>query len=159
MVPDARKYLLVARSRLARKYYDAGVVYSRIAAYESAQIYFQKVIDDFTDTEFAPLATFEYAVADFKQGDFGEASSRFKDFQAVFADHEKAVRAHELETESAFKLGQSAFDKGDYATAKENMEAFKAAYPGHKLTGKVDKYLEKITERMAAGPEVVGDDS
>ena len=159
VVSDARKYLLVARSRLARKFYDAGIVYSRIAAYRAAQIYFQKVIDDFTDTEFAPLATYEYALMDLKQGNFDEARSRFKDFQAVFTDHEKAGRAHEREIEAAFKPAQAAFKKGDFSTAREKLEAFKVAYPDHKLTGKVDKYLEKIAERLAAGTEIDGDDS
>ena len=159
VVSDARKYLLVARTRLARKYYEAGIVYSRIAAYQSAQIYFQKVIDDFTDTEYAPLATYEYAVMDLKRGKFDEARSGFKDFQAVFADHKKAERAREQEIEAAFKPGQVAFKKGDFTTAREKLEAFKVAYPGHKLTGKVDKYLEKIAERIVAGPEVDNDDS
>ncbi|MDH3891590.1 MAG: outer membrane protein assembly factor BamD [candidate division Zixibacteria bacterium] len=158
-VNDARAYLLVARSRLARKYYDAGIVYSRIAAYQAAQIYFQKVIDDFTDTEYAPLATYEFAVMDLKQDKFTEAQSGFKDFQTVFADHEKAERAHQHEIEAAFKPGQAAFKKGEFTTAREKLEAFKVAYPNHKLTGKADKYLRKIAERMAAGPKVDGDES
>ncbi len=159
VVSDARKYLLVARTRLARKYYNAGMVYSRIAAYKAAQIYFQKVIDDYTDTEYAALATFEYAVMDIKQGNFDQACTRFKDFQSVFVDHEKAKRAREQEIEAAFKPGQNAFKKGDYTTARERLAAFKGTYPDHKLTGKVDKYLAKIAEYLAADPEVDSDDS
>lgn len=159
VVADSRKYLLVARTRLARKFYEAGIVYSRIAAYQAAQIYFQKVIDEFTDTEYAPLATYEYAVMDLKQGNFEEACSQFKDFQAVFADHEKARRARDQEIEAAFKPGQAAFKNGDFIAAREKLEAFKVTYPDHKLAGKVDQYLEKIAKRMAAGLEVDSDES
>ncbi len=150
VVPDARQYLLVARTRLARKYYDAGVVYSRIAAYEAAQIYFQKVIDDFTDTEYAPLATYEYAVMDFKMGRYDEARTRFSGFRSVFGDHEKAVRAHRWEVEAAFKPGEQAFKEGDYALAQQKLEAFKSDFPQHELAEKADKYLRKIAQRTTA---------
>jgi outer membrane protein assembly factor BamD (BamD/ComL family) len=158
-VSDARKYLLVARSRLGRKFYDAGVVYGRIAAYKSAQIYFQRVIDDFTDTEYAPFATYEYAVMDLEQGNYEEARSRFKNFQKAFAEHEKAIEAHEKEIEAAFMLCQATFEKGDFTIAQEKLEEFKVAYPDHKLTGKADKYLEKIAKRMATSPEVESDET
>jgi len=157
-VEDARKYLLVARTRLARKYYDAGVVYSRIRAYEAAQIYYQKVIDDFTDTEFAAPAAFEHALAEFKMRRYDQARQRFKDFQSLFADHEKAKKARELEIEAAFKLGETAFRKGDYELAQEKLEAFKADYPQHHLNGKADKYLKKMTE-AEAGSENDDEDS
>ncbi len=159
VVPDARKYLLAARTRLAHKYYDAGIVYSRIRAWESAQIYFQKVIDDFTDTEFAPLASFEYAWMDYKRKRYAEARKGFHDFQIVFPEHEKVAKARENEIKAAFMQGEVAYDKGDYAKASEILAEFKQTYPDHKLNGKVDKYLRKIAEKTQTGPKAESDDS
>jgi len=146
VVDDARKYLLAARTRLAHKYYDAGIVYTRIRAYEASQIYFQKVMDDFTDTEYAAPATFEYAMADYKRGRFEDAERRFKDFQSLFPNDEKVKKAHEMEIKSAFKAGETAFKRGDYDSAQKKLEAFKADYPKNHLNGKVDKYLKEIAE-------------
>jgi outer membrane protein assembly factor BamD (BamD/ComL family) len=158
VVEDARKYLLVARTRLAHKYYDGGVVYMRIGAYEAAQIYFQKVIDDFTDTEYAAPATFEHALAGFKQGEYEQARRRFKQFQSLFPSHEKLKKAREMEIEAAFKPGEVAFKNGDYALAQEKLEAFKTEYPQHHLNGKADEYLAKIAE-SEAGAEHDNEDS
>lgn len=45
LIPDTQKYLLVARTRMAKKFYASGIVYSRMRAYRAASIYFQKVVD------------------------------------------------------------------------------------------------------------------
>jgi len=50
LVEDAQTYLLKARTRLDHKLYEAGIVYERIGAPRAAEKYFQKVIDDYTDT-------------------------------------------------------------------------------------------------------------
>ncbi len=156
---DARKYLLVARTRLARKCYESGVVYDRIGAYEAARIYFQRVIDDYTDTEFAPLATYEYACMDFKLNEFDAARGKFEDFFAVFPDHELAPRAAEKAVVAAFKSGEAAFKRGDYTLAQQKLELFKRDFPDNELTEKADDYLNRITSAAPDSVQVENADS
>lgn len=143
---DAQKYLLVAQTRLARKYYGGGLVYSRMGAYSAAKIYFQKVIDDYTSTEFGPPATFEYAQMEYKMKAYDEASSQFANFATAFPDNEKVDEALMRAAEAAFKSGEQAFKGGDYALAKEKLETYKTRFPGDDHLDDADKILREISE-------------
>lgn len=144
LLGDAQKYLLTARTRMARKFYDSGVVYSRMRALEAAKIYFQKVIDDYTDTEYAARASYQYAEMEFKLGRFDQSRKKFEDFKAVFPRHELAEKVAERIIEAAFKSGEAAFKKGDYALAEQKLQAFQTDYPDNGWTKKANKYLQKI---------------
>jgi len=144
LLPDVRKYLLLARSRMAKKYYESGIVYSRMRAYESAKIYFQKVIDDYTDTDFASKASYKYAEMEFKLQRFDQARIKFQNFKSVFPLHEWVKKANRRIVEAAFRSGEVAFKKGDYSLAQEKLEAFQAEYPDNGWTKKAGKYLDKI---------------
>jgi len=88
LVSDAEMVITKARTKLARKEYDNGLVYMKIYDYRAAKIYLQYVIDDFTDTEYAPLALFKLAEIDYKMNDYKSASERFNQFMNVYAKHE-----------------------------------------------------------------------
>ncbi|MEE8577465.1 MAG: outer membrane protein assembly factor BamD, partial [candidate division Zixibacteria bacterium] len=102
MVSDAHTYIREARTRLARKVYDSGVIYTRIRAYKAAKIYFQQVVDDYTDTEYGPLATLGIAECDFRQREYGKAREQFSNFLKVFPDHIEHERAAEMLVDAAF---------------------------------------------------------
>jgi outer membrane protein assembly factor BamD len=144
LMADARQYLLAARTRMARKFYEAGIVYVRKRAFEAAKVYFQKVIDEYTDTEYAAQASFQYAEMEFKLGRFDEARQKFEDFKKVFPDHELVDKARKKEVEAAFKSGEAAFKNGDYALAEQRLQTFKINYPDNGRSKKVEEYLEKI---------------
>jgi outer membrane protein assembly factor BamD len=144
LMPDVQKYLLRARSRMARKYYESGIVYSRMRAFEAAKIYFQKVIDDYTDTDYGPRASYKYAEMEFKLKQFDEASKKFRDFGTVFPEHEWSKKAAQRAIEAAFRSGEVAFKKGDYSLAQQKLEAFQTDFPDNGWTKKVGKYLDKI---------------
>ena len=93
LLTQARDLLSVARTRLARKTWEGGVVYSRMGLFEPARIYFQKVIDDYTDTPFAADASFGLAEIDFKTKKFADARTKFTNFRTVFPDHKLVVKA------------------------------------------------------------------
>ena len=146
LVPDCRVYLVTARTRLARKYYESGTVYLRINAFKAAKSYFQKVIDDFTDTEYAAKASFQVAEVEYKQKNYREAERRFKNFLTVFPDHEWAEKADKRVEQSAFETGELAFREGDFIKAREQFERFKKQFPHSKRLKKLNKYLKKIEE-------------
>ncbi len=121
---EAKAYLNTARTRLAQKYYASGVVYTRVRDYRASRIYFQKVIDDFTDTEFAALATYEIAEGDFQSKKWDDAHEEFEKFSLVFSEHELAPKAAERMCEASYKGGENAFEKGDFGLAKTRLDRY-----------------------------------
>ncbi|MEW6412817.1 MAG: outer membrane protein assembly factor BamD [Candidatus Zixiibacteriota bacterium] len=156
LVPEAQRYLLLARTRLAKKYYNSGVVYNRLGAYESAGIYFQKVVDDFTDTEFAPQATYKIAEMEYKRRMYSESSKKFANFAAVFPEHEWAAEALEKAPEAAYKSGEESYKAGEFAQAKERLESFLETYPDHEKVDDARKLLEQLKAMPSA--EIKKDD-
>ncbi|MEW5993907.1 MAG: outer membrane protein assembly factor BamD [Candidatus Zixiibacteriota bacterium] len=146
LVPDARKYLLKARTRMAKKYYSSGVVYSRMQAYDAAKVYFQKVIDEFTDTEFGAQATYKYAEMDYRLGNYDDAHKRFRDFTVVFPNHKWVDKARKRAVESAFRSAEQAYRQGDYALAQQRLEKLQQEYPNNGYTDKIEDYLREIRD-------------
>jgi len=88
LISDAEMVIVKARTKLAKKGYDNGLVYMKILDYRAAKIYLQYVIDEFIETEYAPLALFKLAEIDYKKDDFKSASERFNQFMNIYAEHE-----------------------------------------------------------------------
>jgi len=150
LVPDVKKYLNVARTRMARKYYRCGVVYSNVAASEAAKIYYQKVADDYTDTEFAPLAIFQMAREESVLKRFDEAKNKFSNFAQVFPDHKLAPKARELAVSCAFKGAEFSLRKGDTTAARDKFLQFRQEFPQDKRVAKADAYLRKIGDQVSS---------
>ncbi len=146
LVPDAQKYLLAAQTRMAEKYYRAGVVYDRINAPSAAVVYFQKVIDDYTNTKYGPMATFQIAQSEYKLKHYDIARDKFEAFQKAFPKSELVPKASEMAACAAFKSGELAYDKSDWPTAKARFEAFKKDFPNDKRVKKAEKYLASMPQ-------------
>ncbi|HEX2896560.1 MAG TPA: outer membrane protein assembly factor BamD [candidate division Zixibacteria bacterium] len=149
LISDARAILAQARGRLAKKYYQSAVVYKRIGAYVAAQKYFQVVIDDYTDSEFAPKALFEFAEVNLKLKKFSEAQAGFENFATIFKENKLAPKAMELAREAAFNGGVVAYDKGDFPAAKERFESFLKDYPDDRRVGAARDYLARIVDKQS----------
>jgi outer membrane protein assembly factor BamD len=129
LIGDAQDYLLAARTRMAHKYYESGIVYVRINAFTAAIKYFQIVVDDYTDTKYAPMATYYIAESDLKLGNYDEAARQFANFVLIFPDHEWAHKAFVKEAEAVFKAGEKAYDAGDYTLAREKFDSYVQKFP------------------------------
>ncbi len=115
---DAHKYLNNARDKLARKYFNSAVTYTRMGAYKASQTYYQLVIDEYTDSEFAPEALFGLAEANFKAGEFDEARRLLDNFLTIYPDHTLAAKVTEMAVEAAFLNGTAASERGEYDSAR-----------------------------------------
>jgi len=157
-VDDCRAYLKTARTRLARKHYSNGIVYVRVRDYRAARVYFQKVIDEFTETEYAPLATYEMAGTYYSAHDWDKAHEQYENFKTVFAEHELAAKAAERSCEAVWKGAREAFDEGDLTLARTRLERFKTAC-GHETDKieEVNELLQKIEDSTLA--EALGEDA
>lgn len=150
LVPDARKYISAGRSRLAHKAYEAGLVYERIGAPKAAKIYYQRVVDDYTDTEWAAKATYRLAMMDMRLKNYADARRQFENFAAVFPDHEWAGEAREKAARAAFFNCKQSYEAGDYGAARQCLQAFKEDFPGHGKVGKANEYIEKINQHSGS---------
>lgn len=144
LVEDAKKYLNIAHTRLAHKFFNSAEVYERIGTYKSAQIYYQKVIDDYTDTEYAAPATFGIGKMLYRQKKYDEATTRLNDFITVFPDHILVPEARELLEKTSYLNAESAFQKGEYDKAGELLSEFIAKYPENDKVKDANKYLQQI---------------
>ena len=144
MVPEAQAYLAKAHSRLAKKDFQSAMTYLRMGGYKAAEIYFQKVIDEYTTTEYGAQSLFYLAEVSEKMKDYAAAATRYESFATVYPEHEWAGKAHEKAAETAFKAAERAVNDRDAAGAREQLESFLSKYPNDERAGKARAYLEQI---------------
>ena len=149
LVVQARQYLALGNGRIAKKYYESGLVYKRIGGYTAAQKYFQIVLDDYTDSEQAPKSLFEIAEINLKLNKYPEARAGFDNFVTLFSGHELARKAAGGSREAAFKNGVLAFNKGELGAAKERFEIFIKDFPDDNRVGSAKEYLSKIEDKQS----------
>ena len=102
LIEDAKNSILEARTKLARKAYSNGMTYLKMYSYKAARIYFQMVIDDYTDTGYASKALFKMAESFFKEKKYSEAEEKFGNFLALYPDNEWVPKAREYLDEISY---------------------------------------------------------
>ncbi|MEA2031690.1 MAG: outer membrane protein assembly factor BamD [candidate division Zixibacteria bacterium] len=152
-VEGAREHLLAARTRLAKKLYKDGIIYDHIRAYESAKIYFQKVIDDYTDTKFVPNATYQLALMEYKLKNYEKARTKFQDFMTVFPNHELVSDVREKVVESAFEKCEQYQNDEDSSRAVPCWEKFRVDFPNSDKYEKAGEYLDEFQQGKHPEPQ------
>jgi len=142
LVPEAQAHIAEGRTRLAHKTYEAGLVYYRIRALNAAKTYYQEVVDEYTETEYGPLAAFGIAEADLALKNFKEARERFENFATAFPGHKLTPKARKKAAEAAYKDAAQALDQGEITEAATKLEYYLAAYPNG---DKADKAREQLS--------------
>lgn len=143
---DAKALLLTGRTRIARKVYESAMVYFRVDAYPAANIYFQKVVDDYLDTEHAPRALYMVAEGEYKMKHFDLAREKFEGFVRVFPKHEWVEKARTRSADAAFSYGVASYEARDFGKAREKFESFKAGFPNDNRVKEADNYLAKLKD-------------
>ena len=150
LVPDADKYLNLARTREAKRFFSAAVVYTRIGASEAAKKYYQKVIDDYTSSEYAPAASYNIAEEEMNMRAYDEARRRFENFVVVYPNDPLVSKARKRAADAAFKAGEAALKKADYETANGKFQTFKKDFPTDSRVKKADQYLQEIAGKATS---------
>lgn len=146
-ITDAKAYIQKSRSKLAEKEYTSGIVYMRVRDPRAAKIYFQKVVDDYIDTKFGPLATYQLGEAEFVAKDWPVASQKFENFAIVFPDHELTPDARERSCEALYRWGREALEDDELGRARTRFERFmEVCSTESKRYEKVAGYLEELPE-------------
>ena len=142
-IPEARQYLKDSRNRMAHKYYANGMVYVRMRDFNAARTYFQKVVDEYTDSDFASDATYEIAESYYQQKNWDKAEEQFTNFAVVWPQHKWVVKASERACEASYKGGLAAIKAGDAALARKRFERFRL------ICGQDEGRLREIDERLS----------
>lgn len=95
LAQDARDDIREGYTKLARKEYENGILYFKMYDFKAAEIYFQYVIDNYTDTDYAPLALFKLAESEFKLSEYSSALEKFSQFKTIYPEHELIPEADE----------------------------------------------------------------
>ncbi len=95
LVKDARANILEGMTKLARKEYENGLLYFKMYDYRAAKIYFQYVIDNYTNTSYAALALFKLSESAFKLSEYSEALEKFSQFKTLYPEHVLIPQANE----------------------------------------------------------------
>lgn len=95
-IPEALSAIKEARGRLARKEYEAAIVYMRIDAWPSALIYFQRVIDLYGESDYTPLALLGIGEANYRLLNLETAEEKLTAFLSLYPEHKSANSASKL---------------------------------------------------------------
>lgn len=95
LVEDAKKDIRNGLTKLARKEYENGMLYYKMYDYKAAEIYFQHVIDNYTDTEYAAQALFKLSEVAYKRAKYANALDKFNNFITVYSGNELISKAKE----------------------------------------------------------------
>jgi outer membrane protein assembly factor BamD len=104
LIDEARKVILEARTRLARKDYENAYLYFKLEDFKAAEIYFQLVIDNYTDTEYGAKALFKVAEIYYKQKKYPEALEKFNSFLTVYPADRLVPKARTFVEKISLKL-------------------------------------------------------
>lgn len=108
LVPEVEKYLLEARHKLAEKVYASAEIYRKMAYFNSAKIYYNKVMEEYYDTEFAPKSLYWIGECNRRDEAYQEAFEAFDEFLQKYPKHEwlTRVRAKIKQTTKEFEKSQ-----------------------------------------------------
>jgi outer membrane protein assembly factor BamD len=93
--PDAEELLNQCLTKLAKKAYQAGLLYYKRGRYDAALIYFEHVLDDYGSTVWAKDARFRLAEVYYKQGEFSKAREEYQRFVETFPEDKLAAKAQD----------------------------------------------------------------
>ncbi|MCB2201858.1 outer membrane protein assembly factor BamD [bacterium] len=144
LVPQVQEYIREGRQKLAHKLYSSATLYYRIRAYDAAKIYYQQVVDDYTDTEYGPDAVFYIAKCDFERKRFDDARTRFQNFVSIFPDHDLAAQARPLIADAAYLDAELAYNQKKAQEAASKFRRFIEDFPSDERVDKARQYLDQL---------------
>ncbi|MBS1261907.1 MAG: Cell division coordinator CpoB [Calditrichaeota bacterium] len=94
-VPEATEKIDELRAKLAKKEFRSGRLYHKMGEYESARIYYQSVLDNYYDTEYAEQAQLFKAESWAGQKKWEEAVAAYRAFLSRYPDSEHTAYVQE----------------------------------------------------------------
>lgn len=98
LVPEVNKYMKLCREKLGKKYYRNAESYRKLTWYKSAIVYYDFVLDNYYDTEFAKMSL--YGKAECFQN-IGDNEQAVKFYQLYLEKYPNAARARKARIQLA----------------------------------------------------------
>lgn len=114
LFPEVENYLLQARKKLAHKVYASAEIYRKMSYFDAANIYYNKVMEEYYDTEFAPKALYWIGEGQRRLGEYQAALRSFDEFLQRYPGHEWLPRVR-----NKIKQTTREYDK-DRSLAQDN---------------------------------------
>ncbi|NLP09608.1 outer membrane protein assembly factor BamD [bacterium] len=95
LVPVVEKQLAECRNKLAQKQYSSAEIYYKMKYWDAAIIYFNLVLDQYFDSQYAPKAQFYLAESYRNLRKYEEAAAEYDRFIEKFPKHEWVGKARE----------------------------------------------------------------
>jgi outer membrane protein assembly factor BamD len=108
---EALQLINKCKTKLAFKVYKAGDLYYKMRHYPSALIYFQQVLNEYYDTEWAKPAQFQLAEVLYKDKKFDQAKEEYQKFLEKFPNDELAKKANRRLEKIVKNLAASSVEK------------------------------------------------
>jgi len=105
-LPAVDSLLAEADGRLSKRDYQAGVLYHRLGRYQAARIYFQELIDSYTDSPLVPEALFYIAEGQRRLDSLGSAIEYYEKLVYLYPDHPRTAKAKKRVAELARRREQ-----------------------------------------------------
>jgi len=93
---EAEKRILKLRSKLAQKDLKSAKIYRKMRKFKAAIIYYNSILHDFYDTEWADEAMYGKILTYIEMGDFGSAKKEKQKFEKQFPNSEILGRVERL---------------------------------------------------------------
>ncbi|MDZ7722150.1 MAG: outer membrane protein assembly factor BamD [candidate division KSB1 bacterium] len=95
LVEKVERNLLDARSKLAHKVYSSGRIYRKMGRYRAANIYFNKVLEEYYDSKWAPRALYWIGECNRRMHKPKQAIEAFAEFKQKYSHHEWIGRTND----------------------------------------------------------------
>lgn len=93
---EAKKQVTALRNKQSRKYFESGVLYTKLGAYDSAILSFENVLNTFYDTKYADKSRFWIIKSAIKMNDIDLAEEKLNEFASSFNNQELFASASDL---------------------------------------------------------------
>jgi len=106
LVEKVERNLIKARTKLAHKVFESGDIYRKMGHYRSAKIYYNKVMEEYYDTKYAPMALYWIGQCNLKLDKPKLALEVYKEFARKYSNHEWMDRVKDGAQEAQEKIRQ-----------------------------------------------------
>ncbi|MBN2012749.1 outer membrane protein assembly factor BamD [candidate division KSB1 bacterium] len=96
LVNEANKLMLKCREKLAKKEYKTGELYRKMSYYEAAILYFESVLSNYYDTDYAEDAQFWLAECLRKDRDYGRAVEEYAKYLQKYPNSNRKSQVQAL---------------------------------------------------------------
>ena len=154
---EAMALLLDMKNRLAKKAFDSGRLYLKLAADSSAMIYFQQLWDEYTESPYAARALWLLAEKERHRENWDGAIQRYEQLIAVYPAavevEQSKMLLERIKTDQAKRMHQDANkarERGDLDLAVTRYEALLEQFPNYAKSPEVKQDLDKARLELAA---------